>query len=83
MKIVILKEFYLENKYKPMCGTCKYRGNVRIAWDPTKPKNTQITGITCDHPQAIDKSVEFEDICDEFYPVNDTLKRIFLTKRLL
>ena len=83
MKIVILKEFYLENKYKPMCGTCKYRGNVRIAWDPTQPQDSRITGITCGHPTVIDKSVEFEDICDKFYPVNEELKRIFLTKRLL
>lgn len=83
MKIVILKEFYLENKYKPCCGTCKYRGNVSTVWDPTEPDNTRVVQMSCTNPNTVNNDVGYYDICDLFDPANDTLKRIFLTKRLL
>lgn len=92
MKLIIVTDYYLENKHKPMCGTCKYRGNVSIAYDvgggipimlDGELKNVRVTGVHCDHPDATDVTVEYDSMCDRFYPINDLFKRIFLTKRLI
>jgi len=93
MKLIIVTDYNLPSDgYKPMCGTCKYRGNVSITYDVAngipimlkgKLKNVTITGVHCNHPSTPNKLVQYEYICDNFCPVNDLLKRIFLTKRLI
>ena len=93
MKIIVVKEIYLENPYRPMCGTCAFRGQVSVVSDttsaPVKLGTTTITGVRvlevkCEHPDTPEKiAVDITDICDKFKSVNDILNRIFMTKRLI
>ena len=91
MKIIIVQDYVLENQYRPMCGTCKHRGNVSIAYDFNASgipavldgDKIRVTGVHCDHPDTPGIQVQYDSICDKYYPVNETLKRILLTKRLI
>ena len=82
MKLEIVQEYAL-TKDKPMCGTCRFRGNVSTAWDPGAPDKVLITGVRCNHPLTTDETTKYDSICNQYGPVNDTLARLFATKRLI
>ena len=82
MKLEIVQEYAL-TKDKPMCGTCKFRGNVSTAWDPAAEDSVLITGVQCNHPLAVDENTKYDSICEQYTAVNDTLARLFATKRLI
>jgi len=86
MKLIILRDIVpLTTNYKPICGTCHFRGNISVS---SRSQNGNVvhevvTGVKCIHPSMYNQNVEYDHKCGHYAPVNSTLARIFYTKRLI